>query len=98
MMGDALSAEDAHRLGLVNHVVDHDDLLPWTTEYARHLAHGPTRAYGMTKRAMHRALDAPLKDALEFEAYAQGYCTTTDDHREGVAAFFEKRKAAFRGR
>lgn len=98
MMADTLSAEDAHALGIVNHVVDHDDLMPWTTEYARHLAKGPTRAYGMMKRAMHRGMETGLKEALEFEAYAQGYATTTADHTEGVTAFFEKRDARFQGR
>lgn len=98
MMGDTLSAEDAKALGLVNHVVPHDDLVPTVGEYARHLARGPTRAFGMMKRAMHRGMDSSFKDALEFEAYAQGYCTTTRDHYEGVAAFFEKRGAEFQGR
>lgn len=97
-MADTISAEDAHGLGLVNHVVDHDDLEEHAQAYARRLAAGPTIAYGLIKRAMHRAMEGTLKDALEFEAAGQGHCTTTEDHAEGVAAFFEKREARFQGR
>ncbi|MBW3584227.1 MAG: enoyl-CoA hydratase/isomerase family protein [Euryarchaeota archaeon] len=98
MMADTLTAEEAHRMGLVNHVVDHDDLSAHAAEYAKTLARGPTKAYGMLKRAMHRGMTTGLKEALEFEAYSQGYCTTTDDHKEGVAAFFEKRAPRFQGK
>lgn len=98
MMADTLAADDALKLGLVNHVVDHEDLLAWATEYAAKLARGPTRAFGMLKRAMHRGMNSTLKEALEFEAYAQGFATRTEDHAEGVAAFYEKREARFKGR
>jgi len=95
---DPVEAAEALRLGLVNRVVPHDELMSVSTELARHLAEGPTRGYGLTKRGFNAALALPLEAALEYEAHLQTIAGWTADHREGVAAFFEKRKPKFEGR
>lgn len=95
---DPVDAAEAHRLGLVNRVVPHDDLMPQTAALARRLAAGPTKAYGLTKRAITYGLGAPLEESLNYEAYLQDIAGRTADHREGVMAFLEKRQARFEGR
>lgn len=95
---DPVDAAEALRLGLVNRVVPHDDLMPAALELARRLAEGPTRGFGLTKRGFNYALSASFDAALEYEAYLQEIAGRTADHREGVAAFLEKRTARFEGR
>jgi 2-(1,2-epoxy-1,2-dihydrophenyl)acetyl-CoA isomerase len=96
-LAEPVNAEDALRAGLVNRVVAHDDLQTAAGAWARRLAEGPTRAYGLTKRAFNYALTAPLDAVLEYEAHLQEVAGRTADHREGVAAFREKRPARFAG-
>ena len=96
--GDKVSAQEALRLGIVNRVVKHDDLLTVTMELARKLAHLPTRAIGLTKRLLNAANASDLDTQLEAEAFAQQTAGKTADHREGVAAFIEKRQPRFQGR
>jgi 2-(1,2-epoxy-1,2-dihydrophenyl)acetyl-CoA isomerase len=95
---EAVDAAEALRLGLVNRVVPHDDLMPATMDLAKRLAEGPTRGFGLTKRGFNFALSASLQDALEYEAYLQEIAGRTADHREGLAAFMEKRRPRFEGR
>jgi len=95
---DEVTAEDAMRIGLINRVVPHDDLMTVTLDLARRLAAGPTRGYGLTKRAFRYGLGASLEATLDYEAHMQEIAGRTADHREGVAAFLEKRKAQFQGR
>jgi len=95
---DPVDAQEALRLGLVNRVVAHEELLPATMALAARLAAGPTRAYGLTKRAVTHGLHAPLDAALEYEAYLQDVAGHSVDHREGVAAFLEKRTPKYEGR
>lgn len=94
---DPIDAQEALRLGIVNRVVPHEELMPQTAALAGRLAEGPTRAYGLMKRALTYGLHAPLDAALEYEAYLQEVAGRTTDHREGVAAFIEKRQARFAG-
>ncbi len=94
---DRMDAQDALRLGLVNHVYPADDLLPKTYELAHRLARMPTRAIGLTKRAFNRAIMPNLDDALDTEAELQVIAGATRDHREGIAAFREQRKPQFTG-
>jgi 2-(1,2-epoxy-1,2-dihydrophenyl)acetyl-CoA isomerase len=94
---DEVSADEALRIGLVNRVVPHDELMAASTGLARRLAQGPTRAFGLTKRAFRHALGASLEAALDYEAHMQELAGRTADHREGVTAFFEKRPARFEG-
>ena len=95
---DEVTAEDAMRIGLINRVVPHDDLMTVTLDLARRLAAGPTRGYGLTKRAFRYGMSASLEATLDYEAHMQEIAGRTADHREGVAAFLEKRKAQFQGR
>lgn len=95
---DPVDAHEALRLGLVNRVVPHDELMAHTLALATRLAQGPTRAFGLTKRAFTYALTASLEAALEYEAHLQEIAGRTADHREGVAAFLEKRPPRFEGR
>ncbi len=98
MLADPVDAATAERIGLVNRVVPHGELMPRTMEWAVRLAQGPTRAYGLIKRGVTRNLSADLRGALEYEACLQEIAGRTDDHREGLAAFREKRSPAYRGR
>lgn len=93
-----LAAEEAEKLGLVNRVFPAEALAEGVRALALQLAAGPTRAFGLTKRAMHKALTAPIDEVLDYEAYLQDAAGRTADHREGVAAFLEKRPPQFTGR
>ena len=95
---DPIDAPAAERLGLVNRVVPHDDLMPRAREWALRLAAGPTRTFGLIKRGVNRALAGDLEGALDYEAHLQEIASRTDDHREGVAAFLAKRPPAYTGR
>jgi 2-(1,2-epoxy-1,2-dihydrophenyl)acetyl-CoA isomerase len=95
---EPVDAAGAERLGLVNRVVPHDDLMPRALEWAARLAAGPTKAYGLIKRGLNQAVSAPLADSLEYEAQLQEIASRTEDHREGVAAFLAKRPPAYKGR
>ncbi len=97
-LGEKVSAAEALRIGLVNRVVPDGELMQRTGEIARRLASLPTRAIGLTKRALNKAWNATLAEQLEYESFLQQTAGTTADHREGVLAFVEKRKPAFRGR
>ncbi len=97
-LGEELRAEDALRVGLVNRVVDDAELPRATHEIAARLAALPTAAIGLTKRALSRAWTATLDEQLEYEALLQTTAGRSADHREGVAAFLEKRPPRFAGR
>jgi 2-(1,2-epoxy-1,2-dihydrophenyl)acetyl-CoA isomerase len=95
--GRRLSAAEAHAWGLVSEVVEGDGLPARAAEVAAELAALPTRGIGMTKRLIEHALDASLEAQLAREAQLQAVATQTDDFREGVAAFLEKRPPRFTG-
>jgi 2-(1,2-epoxy-1,2-dihydrophenyl)acetyl-CoA isomerase len=96
--GDALRAADAERLGLVNRVVPDGELAETAGAWAARLAGGPTRALALTKQLVNASLDTDRAAAFAAEAVAQEVNMTTADAREGVAAFADRRDAAFRGR
>jgi 2-(1,2-epoxy-1,2-dihydrophenyl)acetyl-CoA isomerase len=96
--GDALSAADAERLGLVNRVVPAEELDRTAREWAERLAAGPTRALALTKQLVNASLDADRPTAFAAEAAAQEINMTTADAKEGVTAFVERRGAEFSGR
>jgi 2-(1,2-epoxy-1,2-dihydrophenyl)acetyl-CoA isomerase len=96
--GRRLTAAEAKQWGVVSEVVEADALAARAAEVASELAALPTRAIGMTKRLLDRATTATLDDQLEWEAQLQTAATQTEDFREGVAAFLEKRPPDFHGR
>ncbi len=98
MLGDAVEAEEAYRIGLVNRVVPEDFLPEETRNLAEHLATMPTAALGRIKHSLYASFETDLETALESEAEGQTFCGYTQDHKEGVTAFFEKREAKFTGR
>ncbi len=95
--GKRLTASEAHAWGLVSEVVETDALPSRAAELAAQLADLPTRGVGMTKRLLDHAVTATLEQQLEREAQLQAAATQTEDFKEGVAAFLEKRPPKFRG-
>jgi 2-(1,2-epoxy-1,2-dihydrophenyl)acetyl-CoA isomerase len=95
--GRKLTAAEAHAWGLVSEVVQADGLAARSAQLAAELAALPTRGIAMTKRLLDHAAGASLEDQLEREAQLQTAATQTEDFREGVAAFLEKRPPRFRG-
>jgi len=98
LLGEMVDAEEAARLGLVTRVVDDEALAEETAALARRMADGPRVALGYMKANLHAAETEPFAPVLEMEAIHQARCSQTEDHKEAVRAFIEKRKPAFQGR
>ncbi len=95
--GDPLDAGTALDLGVANSVVPGGALMTATMDLANRLAQAPTRAIGLTKRAMNRALLVDLESALDYEADMQEIAGRGPDFAEGLSAFMEKREPRFTG-
>jgi 2-(1,2-epoxy-1,2-dihydrophenyl)acetyl-CoA isomerase len=91
-------AADAERIGLVNKVVPPDQLETAAMEWAARLAAGPTKALGLAKRLLNRSLESDLATSLEEEALVQELVNQTEDIKEGMIAFGERRDPTFTGR
>jgi 2-(1,2-epoxy-1,2-dihydrophenyl)acetyl-CoA isomerase len=96
--GDAVNGQEAFRLGLCSKVVPHEILMQATMELATRLAQGPTYAMSMIKMLVHKAQQQDLAEHLMQASRAQNLARRTEDHKEGVRAFLEKRKPNFKGR
>ena len=96
--GKAIDASEAERIGLINRVVPMQDLIKSAQELADTLARGPSRALALAKEAIWRNLTQDFDSALNFEAQSQKACLESEDHREAVKAFLEKRDPHFRGK
>jgi 2-(1,2-epoxy-1,2-dihydrophenyl)acetyl-CoA isomerase len=95
---DVVDAAEAWRLGLVNRVVPVAELATATGALARRIAGGPPRALAAAKVLLNRGASLDLETCLAWEALAQGLMIESEDHREGLASFFEKRSPRFIGR
>ncbi|WP_432258606.1 enoyl-CoA hydratase-related protein [Cupriavidus sp. TMH.W2] len=98
ILAEKIDAEEAQRIGLVWKVHADDALQDEAGKLARHLATMPTMAYGMIKEALNQSFDNDLGAQLEVEATLQSRASRSEDCKEGVAAFMEKRKPQFKGR
>ncbi len=96
--GDIIDAQEALRIGLVGRVVPHDDLMKTAGDLAAQIASGPPIPLELAKYGVYKGLQSDIQGALDYENYAVKVCTTTEDYKEGVTAFMEKRKAEFKGR
>ena len=98
-LSDRISAKEAEDLGLTNWVVEPDALQESAAGIAQKLANGPTVAYSYMKENLARALtSADVHDCLDLEASHHIHCGGTDDHKNAVEAFIEKRAPVFEGR
>jgi 2-(1,2-epoxy-1,2-dihydrophenyl)acetyl-CoA isomerase len=97
-LGEPLSAAEAERMGLINRVVPNDQLAASARDWAIKLAKGPTLGIRLAKEALHKNLQGDLLSALQAEADLQKICLASEDHREAVRAFQEKRRPLFKGR
>ncbi|OGI67056.1 MAG: hypothetical protein A2W18_08230 [Candidatus Muproteobacteria bacterium RBG_16_60_9] len=97
-LSDVLTAEQALQLGLVNRVVPHDQHMQAVRELATRIARGPLIAYRHMKENVRLASTQDYAALLDREAITQLRCGETQDHKEGVAAFLEKREPTFTGR
>ncbi|MFQ5740989.1 MAG: enoyl-CoA hydratase-related protein [Acidobacteriota bacterium] len=98
MLAEPISADEACEMGLIYRVCEPEKLLPEALELAQELAHRPTRALGLIKRALNQSLVNDLPAQLAVEEQLQAMAARTRDFREGVAAFLAKRKPDFQGR
>jgi len=98
LTGDALSAAEAHRIGLVNRVVPAAELMAEAKKLAHQLASKAPVAARYIIDAVQRGADMPLAEAQIYETTLFGLVSTTEDMREGTKAFLEKRKAEFKGK
>ena len=98
LLGNKLKAEQAEQWGLIYQVVDNENLMDEANKLASHLATQPTEALGKIKRLVNTSFDFSLNEQLERERAEMQYLGRTDDYREGVASFMEKRPASFKGK
>jgi 2-(1,2-epoxy-1,2-dihydrophenyl)acetyl-CoA isomerase len=98
LLAEPVTARDAEAWGMIWEAVPDDRFAEVVAARAAKLAAGPTGAFAALKHALRGAFDQPLEAQLAVEARLQGVCGTSDDFREGVAAFVEKRAARFTGR
>ena len=97
LTGDMLGAEQAQAIGLVSAVTSPDALIDETKALARKITKNGPVAVRLALESMYRAVDTATEDALGFESSAFGLLASTDDMKEGMQAFLEKRKADFKG-
>ncbi len=95
--GRMIDGAEALSLGIVSELTEPEKLMDRTLAMAKTFAEGPPIAIQLAKRAMYKAQNTDLREALEFETFAQNLAQGTDDAKEGIRAFVEKREPEFKG-
>ncbi|MGA2938822.1 MAG: enoyl-CoA hydratase/isomerase family protein [Syntrophobacteraceae bacterium] len=93
-----LKAGEALQMGIVNRVVIPEELEAHVLNLAKEIADGPAIAYGLGKMILSKSWESNLDDILQYEAFAQAICMQTEDNKEGINAFYEKRTPVFKGK
>jgi len=96
--GEMISAEEAEKVGLVNQVVPHEKLVDEALTLAKHLLTRAPVALGLVKRVLWNCVNVDMSTGRTLESLAQSILIKTEDHKEGIKAFREKRKANFQGK
>jgi 2-(1,2-epoxy-1,2-dihydrophenyl)acetyl-CoA isomerase len=97
MLGDKVSAVEAEKLGMVYKVISPESFLEEVTKLAETVAEMPTKALGLTKRLLNQSMTNNLENQLALESDLQIEASSSNDYKEGVTAFVEKRKPEFNG-
>jgi enoyl-CoA hydratase/carnithine racemase len=98
LTGEMISAQEAHRIGLVNEVTTAAELIPRAEAIAAKIIANAPLAVQYTMEAVNKGMEMPLAEGLFLEATLFGVCCATEDKKEGTTAFLEKRAAAFKGK
>jgi len=96
--GAWVEAEEAKRIGLVDEVTPKGEALATAQKYAAELARGPSIAVDLARRNIYRALNATLQETFDYELLASSIASGSEDAKEGVSAFLDKREAQFKGK
>ena len=96
--GQSIDVDEAYRIGLVSRVTPHAELMPSAMELATQVTRNPTQAVSLIKYLVHKSTETNVKESLEIAHAAQEVARSTEDHKEAVQAFLEKRSPQFTGR
>jgi 2-(1,2-epoxy-1,2-dihydrophenyl)acetyl-CoA isomerase len=96
-MGNKVSAQQAFEWGMVNRVCPAENLDEEVKKLTDYYAAAPTKAIGLMKKMLNKSSHSDLDTMLDYEAYCQEIAGRSEDYREGVTAFNEKRKPGFKG-
>jgi enoyl-CoA hydratase/carnithine racemase len=98
LTGDFVDAAEAHRVGVVNRVYEDEELAEETRRFAERLAAGPPLVTRMIKRTVYQSVRSDLRTSLDLVSSHMAIAQSTEDSKEALSAFLEKREPKFRGR
>jgi len=97
-MAPKITGQEAFNLGIANRIASPETLDDVVNEIANYYANAPTKAIGLMKKMLNRSTSSDMETALEYEAFCQEIAGNSEDNKEGVLAFIEKRKPEFKGK